>query len=60
MGILDPHSSEMAGDRKLKFYTKLLWPMAISVPILVLPSGELLKILRSKFPVETNGGQKVK
>ena len=29
--------------------------MAISVPILVLPSREVLKLLRSKFPTETNG-----
>ena len=33
--------------------------MAISIPISVLPSGELLKILRCKFPIDSNGGQKV-
>jgi len=29
--------------------------MAISMPNLVLPSGELSKLLRSKFPIETMG-----
>jgi len=29
--------------------------MAINMPILVLPSGELLKLLSPKIPIETNG-----
>jgi len=59
-GNLDPHSSETAGARKLNFIHKFLRPMAISIPILVLPSGELLIKLRFKVPIDSNGGQKVK
>jgi len=41
----------------MKFYTQVPRPMAISMPILVLPSGELLRLLRSKVSIETNMGQ---
>ena len=50
----------MTGLESWNFIRKLLWPMAISIPILVLPSGELSKKLRFKVPVDSNGGQKVK
>jgi len=58
--VWTPIAPKWLGLESWNFIRKLLWPIAISIPILVLPSGELSKKLRFKVPVDSNGGQKVK